>query len=57
MARSRQRLLTFVEGDDGAAMAEYGILLAFIAIAIIAVIFVLGNQISDKFVGLSASMS
>ncbi len=35
--------------DEGAAMVEYGLLLFFIAIAVIAVLVLLGPAIADLF--------
>jgi pilus assembly protein Flp/PilA len=39
----------FVSEDDGAALAEYGILLAFIAVVAITAVTFFGSQISAKF--------
>ena len=47
----------FYDEEEGAAMAEYGILIAFIAIVCITVISFFGKQISDKFEKLSAGLS
>lgn len=40
---------TFVRDEDGAALAEYGILVAFIAIVAITAVTFFGNKISAKF--------
>ncbi|MBI4935516.1 MAG: Flp family type IVb pilin [Actinobacteria bacterium] len=37
------------EEDKGAAMVEYGLLISFIAVAVIAVLIVLGPAIADLF--------
>lgn len=39
----------FVSEEDGAALAEYGILVAFIAIVAITAVTFFGSQISAKF--------
>jgi pilus assembly protein Flp/PilA len=38
-----------VENEDGAALAEYGILVAFIAIVAITAVTFFGGKISSKF--------
>lgn len=43
------RLRKFVASDDAIAVTEYGLLVALIAIALIAVVTVFGNQISSWF--------
>lgn len=40
---------SFVNNEEGAALAEYGILIAFIAIVAIAAVTFFGSQISAKF--------
>jgi pilus assembly protein Flp/PilA len=42
--------------EDGASLAEYGLLLALIAVICIAAISLLGNQISMMFSTLSTSI-
>jgi pilus assembly protein Flp/PilA len=42
--------------EDGASLAEYGLLLALIAVICIAAIALLGNQISTMFSTLSTSI-
>jgi pilus assembly protein Flp/PilA len=39
----------FVRGEEGATLAEYGLLLALIAVICIAAIAALGSQISTMF--------
>jgi pilus assembly protein Flp/PilA len=39
----------FVTNEDGAALAEYGILVAFIAIVAITAVTFFGSKISAKF--------
>lgn len=44
------RIITPREDEDrGAAMVEYGLLISFIAVAVIAVLIVLGPAIADLF--------
>lgn len=40
---------TFVHDEEGAALAEYGILVAFIAIVAITAVTFFGGKISAKF--------
>lgn len=42
-------LRNFIKNEDGAALAEYGILIAFIAIVAITAVTFFGSQISAKF--------
>jgi pilus assembly protein Flp/PilA len=44
------------EKQEGATLAEYGLLLALIAVICIAAISLLGNQISNMFSTLSSSV-
>ncbi len=53
----RTALRGFVAGEDGAALAEYGILIAFIAVVAIAAVTIFGKQISDRFNDYSTSLS
>lgn len=46
MARSIRR---FMRDEEGAALAEYGILIAFIAIVAITAVTFFGTKISAKF--------
>ena len=47
----------FVRDEDGAALAEYGILIAFIAIAAIVAVTFFGGKIEQKFSDLGNSFS
>ena len=49
LARVAARLRLFVRGDEALAITEYGMLVAFAALALIAVAAVFGNQISAWF--------
>lgn len=49
MARNQTALRRFVDAEDGAALAEYGILVAFIAIVAIVAVTFFGSKISSKF--------
>ena len=46
MVKSARR---FIENEDGAALAEYGILVAFIAVVAIVAVTFFGSKISAKF--------
>jgi pilus assembly protein Flp/PilA len=56
--RAARRYLTRLatEKQEGATLAEYGLLLALIAVICIAAISLLGNQISNMFSTLSSSV-
>jgi pilus assembly protein Flp/PilA len=47
----------FVSDEDGAALAEYGILVAFIAIVAITAVTFFGSKVSAKFSQLATSFS
>ena len=49
MVRIRKWARDFAENEDGAALAEYGILVAFIAIVAITAVTFFGGKISSKF--------
>lgn len=44
---------SFIANEDGAALAEYGILVAFIAIVAIVAVTFFGTKISSKFSALA----
>jgi Flp pilus assembly protein, pilin Flp len=47
----------FLSEEDGAALAEYGVLVAFIAIVAITAVTFFGSRISAKFSALANSFS
>jgi pilus assembly protein Flp/PilA len=47
----------FIKDEEGAALAEYGILVAFIAIVAITAVTFFGSKISAKFSSLATSFS
>ena len=49
MERIKAAAKKFVSDEDGAALAEYGILIAFIAIAAIVAVTFFGTRIKNKF--------
>ena len=49
MARIKLAIGNFVKDEEGAALAEYGILVAFIAIVAITAVTFFGGKISSKF--------
>lgn len=49
MSRVIKRISGFWQNEDGAALAEYGILVAFIAIVAITAVTFFGSRISAKF--------
>ena len=57
MARIALAARRFFRDEDGAALAEYGILVAFIAIVAITAVTFFGSKISAKFSALGNSFS
>ena len=53
LARSAER---FIREEDGAALVEYGILIALIAVVCIILVALVGNKISAKFSEIDARM-
>jgi pilus assembly protein Flp/PilA len=51
-----RRLIRLFRREEGATLAEYGLLLALIAVICIAAISLLGNKISNMFSTLSSSI-
>lgn len=49
MAKIQRAVMRFISDEDGAALAEYGILVAFIAIVAIVAVSFFGGRISAKF--------
>jgi pilus assembly protein Flp/PilA len=49
MATVNTAVARFIAEDEGAALAEYGILVAFIAIVAIVAVTLFGSKISEKF--------
>jgi pilus assembly protein Flp/PilA len=49
MKSVRNAVSRFIANDEGAALAEYGILVAFIAIVAIVAVTFFGSKISAKF--------
>jgi pilus assembly protein Flp/PilA len=49
MVRIEKLAKGFLKDEDGAALAEYGILVAFIAIVAITAVTFFGSRISAKF--------
>jgi len=46
----------FLRDDDGASAVEYGVLIALVVAAVIAVIVVLGGQVRQGFEGFSTEL-
>jgi pilus assembly protein Flp/PilA len=57
MSDVKNAVRRFIADDDGAALAEYGILVAFIAIVAIVAVTFFGSKISAKFSELANSYS
>ena len=46
----------FIQDEEGASMVEYALLVALIAVVVIAAALFLGEQISDKFSEVGATL-
>lgn len=57
MARIALAARRFIKDEEGAALAEYGILVAFIAIVAITAVTFFGSRISTKFSQIANSFS
>ena len=57
MQKLKNAVTRFISNDEGAALAEYGILIAFIAIVAIVAVTFFGSRISGKFSQLSNSFT
>ena len=57
MSRFDQAMRRFFSDEEGAALAEYGILIAFIAIAAIVAVTFFGTRIKNKFSEYANSIS
>ena len=49
MGRAQVAVKRFIGGEEGAALAEYGILIALIAIVAIVAVTFFGARVSSKF--------
>ena len=50
-------IIKFFKDEEGVTAIEYGLIAAGIAIAIVAVVFVVGNSLSDVFQSVSDCLS
>jgi pilus assembly protein Flp/PilA len=57
MDRIGKEVRKFLREEEGAALAEYGILIAFIAIAAIVAVTFFGDRIKNKFSSLGNAFS
>ena len=57
MKRIGNEVRRFFREEDGAALAEYGILIAFIAVAAIVAVTFFGGKIKNKFSEYGNSLS
>ena len=57
MGRIKAEVSRFIRDEEGAALAEYGILIAFIAIAAIVAVTFFGGKIKQKFSDYANSLS
>ena len=53
---AKSRVVRLVKNTDGATAIEYGLIAAGIAVAIIAAVFALGDDIKNFFTGISKQM-
>lgn len=49
MNRMRAAVRNFLEGDEGIAVTEYGLLIALVAVLLIGVVTIFGSSISSWF--------
>ena len=56
ISRMISAALARLTADDGQTMAEYGLLLAVIAVVVVAAALILGDSISSLFLGVSSSL-
>ena len=47
----------YLKNEDGATAIEYGLIAAGISLAIVAVVFTFGDDLSDLFGGMSGQLS
>ena len=55
--RTMEKLVNFFKDECGAAMVEYGLLVALIAVVCIAAVTTLGTSLSTKFQAVSTSVT
>jgi pilus assembly protein Flp/PilA len=56
MLRLYTRFLAWQACDEGATAVEYGVIVAFIALAIIGAAIAFGGKLSDMFAGLGTTV-
>jgi pilus assembly protein Flp/PilA len=57
LSRASRWTRQFLRNEDGAALVEYGILVALIAIVCIVIVATVGNKISAKFSEMNAKIT
>ncbi len=57
MARITRAVANFIDDEEGAALVEYGILIALIAVVCIVLVATVGNKISAKFSEINAKLT
>ena len=57
MTSLKRGIMNFVRNDDGAALVEYALLVALIAIICILGVTFLGKQVSTKFSNIGACLT
>ena len=56
MKRLARAVRNFAAADDGAALVEYAILIALIAVICLIVVATVGNKVSEKFSEVAAKL-
>ena len=56
MSKVNAAVRNFIRDDDGAALVEYAILVALIAVVAIFFVTSLGTKVSEKFSGIAGSL-
>ena len=56
MSKLNDAVRKFISDDDGAALVEYAILVALIAVVAIFFVTSLGSKVSEKFSGIAGAL-
>lgn len=57
MSGLKKAVRSFLVEDDGATMVEYGLMLALIAVACIAIVTTLGGSLAAKFTDVNTAVA
>jgi pilus assembly protein Flp/PilA len=51
-----KKLINFFKDEEGASMVEYGLLVALIAVAVVAIVQTIGTDLNTKFTAVDAKL-